>query len=213
MTCQDMAPLIDALADGSLPAADRARVEAHLDSCPSCRADLDGLQRVMGATAALPRAREPRRDLWESVVARLDDPPAEAAPKLPAARPWWQRPAPLAAAAVALIVLSSGITALLLSPLALPPAVAVTRDLPASVAEMEAEFLHAAADLQAALETLPLEPAMRDRLAGLLLVVDEAIRESRAALTGTPDDASLRDLLWTAHRRKLDLPPREELTP
>lgn len=39
--CEDYAALLDAFADGELPEAEMARVQAHLESCPGCRAYVD----------------------------------------------------------------------------------------------------------------------------------------------------------------------------
>ncbi|GAA0264138.1 zf-HC2 domain-containing protein [Cryptosporangium japonicum] len=74
-----MNELLPAYAAGSLPAADRARVDAHLLGCPRCRADLSTWQALAAAAppvpGAAPRAPEAGRMVRE-VLARstLEEP-------------------------------------------------------------------------------------------------------------------------------------------
>lgn len=51
--------LLSAYLDRELPAREAARVEEHLLGCPGCRAELDGLARVVGALGRLERAAPP----------------------------------------------------------------------------------------------------------------------------------------------------------
>ena len=51
--------ILSAYLDRELPAREAARVESHLANCPGCRADLDGLARVVGALARIERAAPP----------------------------------------------------------------------------------------------------------------------------------------------------------
>lgn len=52
MTCDALGPDLLALALGQLAPAEAAEVEAHLAACGPCRAELDGIRRAIGATAA-----------------------------------------------------------------------------------------------------------------------------------------------------------------
>jgi len=51
--------LLSSYLDGELAGAERRAVEDHLATCPGCRAELDGLRRVVGRLASLERAAPP----------------------------------------------------------------------------------------------------------------------------------------------------------
>jgi hypothetical protein len=51
---------LSALLDNELPAAERARLEAHLQSCAACRAELESLRRASALLRALPQPALPR---------------------------------------------------------------------------------------------------------------------------------------------------------
>jgi uncharacterized lipoprotein YbaY len=112
----------------------------------------------------------------------------------------------LAAAAVALIVMSSSVT-LLLRRGASEPAAGAGVGLPASIVALEGEYTTAAAEIASVLEqqrgALP-----REAVAALersLRVLDDAIAESRGALARDPANAQLSQLLLATYQRKLDV--------
>ncbi len=70
---------LHACLDEALPPAERARCEAHLRSCPDCRAFVERQRVVFAMLARLPR-ETPSRDLSAAV---LDALPAADAPPLP----------------------------------------------------------------------------------------------------------------------------------
>ncbi len=136
-----IAHLLQDYLDGALTPAERQSVEAHLPTCPACRAEHEALASVMVAVGALPRSVEPPRDLWPEIEARLSEPlledavasleqrrngPVDRAPRRPAQRPRrarfraWQ-----AAALVAALVV--GASAWWLVPRLFTPAWEVTR--------------------------------------------------------------------------------------
>ncbi|HOX05509.1 MAG TPA: anti-sigma factor [Planctomycetota bacterium] len=49
--CADFHELLSALADGELPEAERARVQAHADGCPECRRLLERFRRLDAVVA------------------------------------------------------------------------------------------------------------------------------------------------------------------
>jgi len=61
---------LSAYSDGELAPSLIAAVEAHLASCPDCRAEYDSLRAVMDALTAL-EAPEPRRGLDATVMDRI----------------------------------------------------------------------------------------------------------------------------------------------
>ena len=216
--------------DGRLDRSAASDVAAHLASCPACSAQHDELASLLSSARQLPRSVLPPDDMWADLRTELNSrkdvvlPTAgDIAHHQPtvAAGPRWSRKlvAMLAAAAVILIALSSGITALLLkrSPEGMatgqpnevrdtatprPPAV-----LPASFRQAENEYNRTIDELEQAVDT------QRDRLSPetirtvdhSLAVVDSAIAEARAALIADPNNRMLMDLLSTSYQRKLDL--------
>lgn len=75
--CEREREAIGALVDGQLEGAERAELEAHLAGCTGCRQELDELQRLAAAFAALP-AVEPPADFearfWARIAREADAP-------------------------------------------------------------------------------------------------------------------------------------------
>ena len=59
ITCEQLSALLGAYAAGELPAADRARVDQHLDLCPACSAEAAGYFAVIRLAQTLPPADLP----------------------------------------------------------------------------------------------------------------------------------------------------------
>lgn len=150
-------------------------------------------------------------------AATLDpDPPLVATPDIVPTLPRVHRRfAPrwmLAAAALLLVVVSSAITLLIVRGDGGPTehermaARIASEESLARFAELEAAYLRAAAELVDALEQerRSIPPDVAARAEQSLLVIDEAVRESRAALANDPDNAALAELTLAAHRRKLE---------
>ena len=53
MTCAEVAARVTDYLDGALSAADRARFEAHVESCDDCRAYVAQFARTLSALGAL----------------------------------------------------------------------------------------------------------------------------------------------------------------
>ena len=66
LTCREVVELLSDYLEDMLPAGERARVEAHLATCPDCMAYLEQLRTTIGA---LGRLREP--DVPAPLLARL----------------------------------------------------------------------------------------------------------------------------------------------
>jgi hypothetical protein len=121
MTHEQALERLDDFACGELPDIERVMVQRHVDTCGECQAEVEAIQALLAEAATLPRAIAPPRDLWAGIAPRLEarDTPAlvmEDDPKvIPLAprRRHWQPPrwALQIAAAVALVVGSSAITA------------------------------------------------------------------------------------------------------
>ena len=97
--CETFAALLDPFVDGELSPDEMARVQAHLDGCPACRAYVDD---ALAIRASFPDAEDtPVPDGFaESVMARIRAEAAsqaEAAPQKKTSRPWLKALASLAA--------------------------------------------------------------------------------------------------------------------
>lgn len=212
MTCQELDERLDDWLDGALPAAEAARVEAHLAGCPSCRESERRLRQLLAHAAALPRSVSPQRDLWPDVERRI-------------ARPggWagffgWGPSLGLAAAAVVL----AAVAALLWQ--TQTPAAVQTVEMPVGpafeaasaqgapvsdpvLAQAEREYEAAANTLLGALQQRQsaLTPEDLARIQANLRVIDRALAEVRLALAKDPGNPELNRMLVATHRKKVDV--------
>ncbi|MBU6365837.1 MAG: hypothetical protein KJT01_06460 [Gemmatimonadetes bacterium] len=210
MTCARfealLGDLMDEAPDAPLDAATREACGRHRGECPACAALLADLSTIREAAALLP-APAPGRDLWEGIAARLDAPVLPMASGRAAARPPlpWRR---LAVAAVALVTVSAGVT---WSVVRRDPASDGT---PAVRAVRHAEGL--VLDSLYGREIAVLREAAEGTLGQLdsatvavvrrnLAIIDQAIRESRAALAADPGSPFLQEQLDRAYGEKVAL--------
>ena len=129
LACDAFTEELVAYLDGEQPAEERARIEAHVGSCLTCRRELDRLKRVRAFMGEL-RPIEPSPDFAAAMWRRLEATPSRA-PRRWRAIVW--SVAPLAAAAVvALAWYSSLERGVSQSPVASAPLVAPA---PAEVAK------------------------------------------------------------------------------
>ena len=194
MTCRDFEARADAYAEGRLSAPEAAAFEAHLDRCAACAAALERAAGPPPGLAGLARSIEPAEDLWPAIHGRLaalgERPGRIAVPR-------WG----LAAAALLLIALSSGVTAVLLRPA--PQAASATRD----VSALEAQYAAVSEDLTGALEKARsrLDPATLATIERNLRIIDTALNETRQALANDPGNPALGQMVVAAWRQKVDL--------
>lgn len=198
-------------------------------SAPGDEEDLLGPD-LRALLSTLPKELSPERDLTREIAARTWD----SRDRLPGSRtsdaqatdrerrvsPWWTRQGlKLAAAAVALIVVTSAVTTVLVRDRA-----AEISDAPATVADalsrapaggeatfvrdmdVENQYASAISDMVAALEANrnELPPETVQLIEENLRVIDEAIRHSLAALESAPQSLPLQQALVTSYERKLD---------
>ena len=94
--CENFAALLDPFVDGELTPDEMARVQAHLDECPACRAYVDD---VLAIRAAFPDVEDTElpEGFAENVMARIRAEAPNAALQKKASRPWLKALASLAA--------------------------------------------------------------------------------------------------------------------
>lgn len=172
---------------------------------------------LMKEVAALPASIEPPADSWAKIRAAIESKPARTA-----RIGFWQRPAFLAAAAVALVAGSSAVTAIAISRggnegrqeiVGAAPAHIVLPESdsgPASLAQftvVESDYLRAVNDLSATLdaEQGSLSPETVAKLRESIKVIDAAILEARNALAADPANRTLIHMLANSYEQKLDL--------
>jgi anti-sigma factor RsiW len=69
LACREVVELLSDYLEGALPAVERARVEAHLETCPECVAYHDQLRATIGALGRLREDEVPVRVLERLMAA------------------------------------------------------------------------------------------------------------------------------------------------
>ena len=201
--------------DGELETSERVVLEAHLDGCADCRANVE-LLRAVQARARRLTDRAPERDLWPAIAAMIgpETPVRPAAtqvrPLVPRRRYAFSVPQ-LAAAGIVLALLSGGAVRLLDRDAA--PVAATAQpgadSLVVSAAATRADRTYdaAVADLQAVLDAgrSRLDAKTIAVLEANLALIDSAVSEAQRALTADPANAYLNSHLARTMRRKVDL--------
>jgi len=215
MTCADFNDAIQELVDGTLTGTRRQELEQHLAGCPSCTALVEELLIVRRAARALPAMTPPDR-VWERLA------PVVGAAAKDEPRPAW-RDRVMVPLAIAAVLLAAVLITLVMRRLpreapsadqnaaVAPPASAqpATPDLGSIEAEMrqaEAHYENAIQKLEAlAKDQQVLDPRVAGDLRKNLVVIDQAIGESRAALRAQPTSERAQESLFEAFRSKITL--------
>lgn len=195
--------------DGDLDPSARAEVDAHLRDCVACSSVLHELRAIVEGARHLPVA-PPAAELWPEVAARI------APPVVPFHQPSARRVAftipQLAAAAIALMVLTGGLVYMALPhPGGSAPAdVAATAPEELTVSPVSLADPHydsAVGDLERTLAEgrARLDPETVRVLEQNLATIDQAIAQSRKALEADPANVFLNSHLVSARQRKLAL--------
>lgn len=229
--CENWATMQD-FVDGLLPQDEERRLRGHLAACDICRREEAELRRLHARVAELPREISPPRDLWPAVAGRIGergdasvtDPEAGSARRGPwrrrRRRGWtagqWARQA---AAAVVFMALGA-LLARLATPAGRPDGRAVRHgDVPRTAVaspasaravgfdEIEAEYLRAKEALWLVVYSRheELSPVTLEIVRRNLVIVDDAIRDLRAALAEDPGNRQLATSLLAQHRRSIHL--------
>ena len=205
--------------DGELSGVERAACDAHLAACDDCRTDLRELQLVTAAARA-DVDRDPTTDLWPGILARIEKDGRALARSSRQRRISFTLPQ-LALAAALLIAVSAGVSYVAVGrtrniapvPQEIPIQAMAETLTPQTASDIapadfaDAQFDQAVADLEQILldQREHLDPRTVVVIERNLTVIDEAIRQARAALDADPANTYLNSHLADARRRKLDL--------
>ena len=207
----DIADRLSEYLDGELDRRDRALVDEHLAACASCRKVVAELRTIIDGAGALPGGL-PGRELWEGIEVRIG---TEATPALPFDRVHRRTFAftvpQLAAAGIALMVLSGGIVYMAGPGNAPRAAVEIprgSRTLGVSTVSLaDPRYDDAVQDLERTLAEGRgrLDAETVRVLEQNLATIDKAIAQSREALEADPGNIFLNSHLVSARQRKLAL--------
>jgi len=201
--------------DGGLTPADAAALEGHLADCEACRSVVTELEAVIRAARTLPD-RPPTHDLWDGILARIRHDnrvvpfPQRMRRSVSATIPQ------LAAAAVAIMMVSGGAVWLALRGSSSQPAdIARTGETGASdvatqvqpVAAVEANYDLAIRELEIMLAAMRerMDPSTIGVIERNLAIIDAAIADARRAIASNPDDLFLYRHLDGTLMKKVDL--------
>jgi anti-sigma factor RsiW len=235
MDCREVRPALSELVDGIIARDVRPQVEAHLEGCADCRDLLADLRRAREAARALPKMTAPEslwpkvRAEFAALAEqskRLAPAPATSDQGAKTTRRFTvlslvpRRPAVitgLATAAMFVLAVSAGLFVMsrrAVAPPAATPAATVTSAARQGAASVEAELDLADQHYQKAIAALEQsakdgQTALGPQTAAVLQknmgVVDQAIRESRAALHAEPTSEAAQSSLFEALQRKVGL--------
>jgi anti-sigma factor RsiW len=182
MSCPDLHRLIQDHIDCCLEAGEARLLDAHLAGCAACRDEELRLRELVAGLGRLDEDRDPARDLWPGLRARLEASSA-AAPVERAPLPWLR----LAAAGLLLGLLVGSQTLFTDAP------ADDSQALSDEHREVFAEYERASAALIESLESRRdgLSPATLETIDSNLALIEKALTRTREALRSQPDDTDL----------------------
>ncbi len=199
---------LHAAAEGQLEAPGASLVEAHLETCATCRADVERLRVLLEHAATLPRDVEPPADLWPGIRERVQSSRVAPLQRGIPRRAWaW-----FAAAAVLLVIASSALTTFILrggdQPVAAGHDETRSLDTVGTVFHtVNAEYERMDRELAAQLASQrdKLMPETIEKVERNLAIIDQAIDEIRQALAEDPNNRALQQLLKASYGQKAAL--------
>lgn len=195
------------LLDGGLDATARAGAEEHLGACDACFTRMQRMRMLVARAASLPDSMPAPANEWQRIRARLHTAGARGV-----APPWWTRRGALLAAGLALVIASSGVTALLIrgqneAPIQQVDGIPIRAALTPHLAALEHEYATVTKDLerQLAERKHTLTPETVAAVERSLRTIEGAIAEAREALARDPGSETLARLLVAGHDQKVEL--------
>ena len=211
--CERYLNAIHELVDGTLGPIRRAELELHLESCDGCRALADDLQEIARSARSLDVLEPPER-VWKSIAGRLR---TERGVTEPAGALGRHRSMAMLAIAAAL-VLAVGASLFMLRAPVTPPQTSTTAQAPGEPASGNAasedpvqSVVKELAVTETAFQNLveaseatnTVDPKTAAALKKNLLVMNEAINETRKALDVDPQSAPARASLYEVLKQKI----------
>lgn len=204
LTCHECQPLLSAYVDRATGGDERAAVASHLGICLECRAVAEDLASIRAAASSLEPLLPPAR-VWHQLSAAT-----EHTRRSPFQLGWfgWR---PLTAVAMSAVI-AAGLwrVGTLLQPAVSTPTTPQFADFsPAADADSDPEAHYTVAIARLEEVTRADGDVLDQETAGAmnagLMVIDDAIIESRAALRSEPQSESAQESLFAALRRKVAL--------
>jgi len=221
-SCEEVRPRLSELLDGSLSPAEQAVVRVHIDECAACRGVWTDLDRVRAAARDLGPIAPPAH-LWLEVAGRVRL-ETDSAPTIPAASAQEARRARLQWLGIAAALVVATMTAYVMRGSGQPspavseaPAATTAAGNPRDTGSVEAVAEEMRLALQhyekaiSGLEAITkeskgvMDPEVAATVQRNLIVINQAISESRAALVDDPTSGPARESLVDALRRKMDV--------
>jgi DNA-binding FrmR family transcriptional regulator len=190
--------------DGALDQVAEAAADEHLAHCAPCASEVAALRRLLTTAADLPLSLEPPVHLWSNVRRE----------SMEARSSWfdsvWDLRAPLAAAAVLLITIASGLTywatrdagTASTGSVASAPAPSAL-----GLAQAEQDYLSAARTLIQLLEERrhSADPVVMQSVEDNLRAVDQAIRDAKQALATDSMNHAVSAILNATYQQKVQM--------
>jgi hypothetical protein len=193
--------------DGSMSDSEQQSLEAHLETCQSCRAMAADLLEIKSAAGSLERVTPPG-DAWKRIADSM-----RAETGAPQTSPWQNRLAKSAwshrwaLAATAIILIGSAAIMNQLDFFSSEPPEGSVEWVAAELRAADEHYQNAIHALEKIVEKdqSTLDPEVMAVLRENLTVIEDAIGESRTATRQQPENMVAGDSLLTALRRKLSL--------
>jgi len=207
--------------DDGLTAGERVTIEDHLASCSQCARLVEDLRAVVNVAQAVEDS-PPDTDLWPAIAGRLEPrgPRVVAIDSRRGPRRFTFSIPQLAAASLAVALLSAGAVWIAIwdgGGVTGPSTVAVGSGseepitgvtlASSSAPEAFAEYEAAVADLERLLDEISedIDPESRRAIDRNLVIIDQAIQQTRGALEADPNDVYLNTHLASTMQRKIDV--------
>jgi len=208
LTCQDVHARLSLFIDGLLTAEERVDVVAHLDQCASCRGIARDLERLRAAAHHLGPIAPPDH-VWLEVAGQIRLDSARGTTRAVAAAPRAALRQWIGLAAALVLVTIGAYFFMRATPTEPGPGNRQVDDAVQAIADDLAlatqHYERAIAELDALAKSNAgvLDPAIGELLRQNLAAADQAIVESRGAVTASPESLPARDSLIEALRRKV----------
>ena len=210
MRHEDVRTLLNDYVDGQLTEETQEAVVQHLAQCDICRNEASFLRSLLTTAAGLPEGVAPGQDLWPGIAARIVQ--GKAAAEDDGGDPAWLTRGMRVAAAVALIAVSSLLTAVWVRNQSAVDSDAGEGGRPAAAALAQVRAFEKAygmdiSELSSALQAhrTHLAPETVRVIEENLGTIDRAIQEAQAALAADPGNQRPAHTILAMYMRKIDL--------